>query len=85
MKVDLDQVMNEYNSGYEKAYKNIPELVAELQAARKFMPAATTAKEIIKATKLLLSSEGLDQSQLKMYMKSLIEQYDEVIGTDGEK
>ena len=32
--IDLDSVMEEYESGYAKAYKNLPDLVAELKAAR---------------------------------------------------
>ena len=59
---------------------NIRQLCLELKAARQFMPVGTTAKEIVKATKLLLSSEGLDQSQLKLYLHQLIRQYDEVTG-----
>ena len=38
--IDLDSVMEEYESGYAKAYKNLPDLVAELKAARKMVEAA---------------------------------------------
>lgn len=38
--IDLDSVMEEYESGYAKAYKNLPDLVAELKAAREVVKAA---------------------------------------------
>ena len=76
--------MTESDARFYAAMRNhFKPLLEELKAAREFMPSANTAKQIVKATKLLLSSEGLDHSQLKLYLRSLIQQYDEVTG--GEK